>query len=178
MTCSAAPCACASVRAICACSSGAQAVGRQRAARVARMHAGLLDVLHDAADVARPRRRRSRRRRPRSRGRGTGRAAPGLSFETLTASFMYSAQVVLAEDDFHGASAQHVATVARPADSPPRPAMRDRRPSVRAVQFGGCLRFSRSTSCWKRSRSSATSIESGVVPMIGTPAGLPSARAA
>jgi hypothetical protein len=37
------------------------------------------------------------------------------------------------------------------------------------VRFGGCFRPRESTSFWKRSRSSARSIESGEVPMIGTP---------
>ena len=41
--------------------------------------------------------------------------------------------------------------------------------SVRAVRFGGCFRPSRCSICWKRSRSSAMSIMSGEVPMIGTP---------
>ena len=41
--------------------------------------------------------------------------------------------------------------------------------SVRAVRLGGCRSASRCSSCWKRSRSSAMSIMSGEVPMIGTP---------
>ena len=40
---------------------------------------------------------------------------------------------------------------------------------MRAVRLGGCRNFRRCSICWKRSRSSAISIMSGVVPMIGTP---------
>jgi hypothetical protein len=40
---------------------------------------------------------------------------------------------------------------------------------VRAVRFGGCFRPSSCSSFWKRSRSSAASIMSGEVPMMGTP---------
>ena len=47
----------------------------QDAARVAGVHAGLLDVLHDGADVDVRARRRARRRRARSRSPGTGRRA-------------------------------------------------------------------------------------------------------
>ena len=38
------------------------------------------------------------------------------------------------------------------------------------VAFAGCFSFRRSTACWKRSRSSARSIASGLVPITGTPA--------
>jgi hypothetical protein len=38
------------------------------------------------------------------------------------------------------------------------------------VRLGGCFNFSLFNSFWKRSRSSATSIESGVVPTMGAPA--------
>ena len=50
---------------------------RQRAGRVAGVDAGLLDVLHDPAEVHLGRRRTARRRRSRWRRRGTGRRAPG-----------------------------------------------------------------------------------------------------
>ena len=42
--------------------------------------------------------------------------------------------------------------------------------SVRAVALAGCLSFRLATSFWKRSRSSAMSMLSGVVPTIGAPA--------
>ncbi|MNR17285.1 hypothetical protein D3C85_1339360 [compost metagenome] len=42
--------------------------------------------------------------------------------------------------------------------------------SLRAVAFCGWRRLRRWTICWKRSRSSARSMASGLVPMIGTPA--------
>src|SRR5690606_39488976 len=41
---------------------------------------------------------------------------------------------------------------------------------LRAVRLGGCSSARSLTSCWKRSRSSARSIDSGEVPMIGTQA--------
>ena len=90
--------------------------------------------------------------------------------DTLHRVASCSAQVVLVEHDFHRAAAEHVgrahdqriADLARPARPPA--------PRCARVRFGGCLRPSFCTSCWKRSRSSAMSIESGEVPMIGTPA--------
>ncbi len=53
----------------------AEAHRRQGAAGVAGVDAGLLEVLHDAADVQLRRRRRARRRRSRWRRRGSGRRA-------------------------------------------------------------------------------------------------------
>src|SRR5690606_27178643 len=41
------------------------------------------------------------------------------------------------------------------------------------MRLGGCFRPRSSTSFWKRSRSSARSMLSGLVPMIGTPAAEP-----
>ena len=58
---------------ICVEHLGAERVRRQHAGAVARVDAGLLDVLHDAADPDVARRRRARRRRPRSRSPGSGR---------------------------------------------------------------------------------------------------------
>ena len=56
---------------------GGQRLRRDRAGRVARVHAGLLDVLHHPADEHLAGVRRGwRRRRPRWRPRGSGRSAP------------------------------------------------------------------------------------------------------
>ena len=70
----------------------AQRHGRDDAGRVARVHARLLDVLHDRADHGARRRRRSRRRRPRSRRRRSGRratpAAPARRAATTSSSQM------------------------------------------------------------------------------------------
>ena len=133
------------------------------------MHAGLLDVLHDAADV------------------DVLAVADGVDVHLdreveeaveqhravvrhLHRRGHVRAQVVLAvaRSPWRGRRAR--TTAAPPAGS--RSGRRAAPPasSVRAVRFGGWRSPSRSTSCWKRSRSSATSIESGLVPMIGTPA--------
>ena len=71
------------------CISRAQRIRRQRAGGIAGMHAGFLDVLHDAADqhVALAC-RRSRRRRLRPRCRGSDRAAPANRSKPCTASRM------------------------------------------------------------------------------------------
>ena len=71
-------------------------------------------------------------------------------------------------DDLHRPAAQHVAGPhhQRIADLGGQP---DGGFGVRAVRLGGCLRPRSLSSFWKRSRSSAASIMSGEVPMIGTP---------
>ena len=85
-------------------------------------------------------------------------------------------EIALLVDDLHRAAAQHVRRAARPADSRSRRPRRSPPASVRAVRFGGCRSSSRCSICWKRSRSSAMSIMSGDVPMIGTPLLLEVAR--
>ena len=86
----------------------AQAVRRQRATRVARMHAGLLDVLHDAADVDVL---AVAERVDVDFDRQVEEAIEqhGAVVRDLHGVRHVRAQVVLREDDFHRATAEHVA---------------------------------------------------------------------
>jgi hypothetical protein len=96
-------------------------------------------------------------------------SSTGLSFDTLTAVFMYVRR----------SSSLNTTSIARPpstydgrttSGNPTVRASTTACSSVRAVALAGCLRPRFFTSTWKRSRSSAMSIESGDVPMIGAPA--------
>ena len=120
---------------------GGERVGRQAAGRVARVDAGLLDVLHHAADDDVACRRRPRRRRPRWRRAGTGRpgsarlrrrrATCRLSRReaSIAVSTKFSRPDVVV-DDLHGAAAEHVrrAHHHRVADARRRPRSASSRP--------------------------------------------------
>ena len=144
---------------------------RHDARAVARVDAGLLDVLHDAADDdgARSRRRRSRRR-TRRRPRGTCRSAPGRSCETSTAPRHVAIERRRVVDDRHAAPAEHVRRTDDDRES--RSLAAASRASLRevAVPLAGCGMPRSHSSCANRWRSSARSIESGDVPRILTPA--------
>ena len=132
------------------------------------MHAGLLDVFHHAADedalaIA---------------------DAIDIDFDRIVQEAVQqhrrlvlyldrlahvALQVTLLVHDFHRPPAQHVARAhhqriadfLRPGAAP--------RPRCARCALGGWRRPSSCSSCWKRSRSSAASIMSGEVPMMGTP---------
>ena len=160
--------------------SARQRVRRQRARRVAGVDAGLLDVLHHAADHDRAGRvGDARRRRPRSRRRGTGRSRSGkptaATRRRAAAATPHDAREVVLEaarvvDALHRAAAEHVARPHhhRVADLAPRPRRASSR--LRAMPQRGARRPSFVISSPNRSRSSARSIASALVPRIGTPA--------
>jgi hypothetical protein len=97
------------------------------------------------------------------------RRAPASGPETLDRLGHVAAQARLVVDDLHRAAAEDVGRAHdhRIADLGGSSTASS---SLRAVPLGGWRRPSRSISAWKRSRSSARSIESGEVPMMGTPA--------
>ena len=149
--------------------SARQAVRRQRAAGIAGVHAGLLDVLHDAADqhvlaVA-----------DRIDVHLDGDVEEPVEQHRAVVGHLHrvvhvGAQVVLVVDDFHGAAAEHVG---RPHHQRKADLARQRDGlllGARGARSAAACSPSFFTSCWKRSRSSAMSIESGEVPMIGAPA--------
>ena len=72
------------------------------------MHAGLLDVLHDAGHEHRRRRRRGRRRRPRWRGERYWSISTGLSPRDLHGVADVAVELLVVADDLHGPAAQHV----------------------------------------------------------------------
>ena len=78
-------------------------------------------------------------------------------------------EIALLVHDLHRAAAEHVRRPhhQRIADLRRRP--RARRPRCARCGWAAGAASRRTSSCWKRSRSSAMSIMSGVVPMIGTP---------
>ena len=132
------------------------------------MHAGLLDVLHDAAD----------------QHLSAVADRVDVHFDRVVQEaveqhrrivgnlhrFAHVAlEIALLVHDLHRAPAQHVAKAAPPADSrSPAPAPAPPRRCARCG-WAAASAPSWSSSFWKRSRSSAQSIKSGVVPMIGTP---------
>ena len=148
---------------------GADLVGRQHAGRVARMHAGLLDVLHDRADhhplpVA---------QRVHvdlvgvlhelvDQQRLAGRGLEGLLDE--------AGQLAFVADDRHGPAAQHEGGPHQHRVADLRRGRACASSSVRAMAFSGWGMSSSASRAAKRSRSSASQIDCGEVPRIGTPA--------
>ena len=149
--------------------SALQREGRQRAGAVAGVHAGLLDVLHHAGHEHR------------------------LAVAERVDVHLGGAAEVLVDQhravagDLHGrrGCSGRAAPRRGRSPSPGRPARRrggsppgsrrggrPRTPPrrVRAMALTGWAMPSRCSSCWNRSRSSARSMASGVVPRIGTPA--------
>ena len=96
-------------------------------------------------------------------------SSTGESFDTLAPLRACSARGRRRRARLPSRGRRARSSAAPPADSRSRARARALRRRLRAVRFGGCVRPSFSTSFWKRSRSSARSIESGDVPMIGTP---------
>ena len=134
------------------------------------MDAGLLDVLHDAADDDR-----------------AGRVGDRIDVELdrvleelvdqdrMLRRRLHRRRHVAIErrhvvDDGHGAAAEHVGRAGRPAGSRSSRATSRASSGDVAVPLGACGMPRSHSSCEKRSRSSARSIESGDVPMILTPA--------
>ena len=145
---------------------------RQRAGAVAGMDAGLLDVLHDAADDDALAVGRSRRRRPRSRRRGTCRSGADALGRRSSARSHVAAQARprRRRSPSRGRRARRTAE--------PAPGSRSARATATRL-VDGCARCRFAAACrpelvdsiaLKRSRSSARSIASGEVPRIGTPA--------
>ena len=105
---------------------------RQHAGRVARVHAGLLDVLHHGGDVAERSVGRARRRRSPPRPRGSGRRA------RVPARRSSRVHLLGRVADAHRAPAEHVRRphehrIADPVGDLPPPA-RGRRPSPTAAR--------------------------------------------
>ena len=168
-----------------------QRMHRQRAGAVARMDAGLLDVLHDAGDEGRPCRRERQ-----STSTSMASVEIGVEQQRVLAEqrvdlaglvvrvFLLDVlrhqaghgveqvglQHALVMDDLHGAAAEHIG---RAHDQREAELAGD---EARLLDRIGdaVLRLRRGrascSSFWKRSRSSARSIMSGEVPRIGMPA--------
>ena len=165
-----------------------QRVRRQRARRVARVDAGLLDVLHHAADHDRAglvgddvdveldrvvEELVDQQREPDARAISSLAAATGAGAEHALEVVLEPARVV---DPLHRAAAEHVARAHhhREPDLVARPCA-PRRGCGRCPSCGARSSSLVITSP-NRSRSSARSIASALVPRIGTPASVSAHR--
>ena len=118
---------------------------RDHAGRVAGVHAGLLDVLHDRADPDRPRRRRARRRRSRSRSRGSGRGRSSLPHAPLVRLEVVG-QRRRASNRSPSRGRRARSSAARAAGSPRRRPPRAPRPASPRSRRAGSFRPSSSSS--------------------------------
>ena len=152
-------------------SSGPERHRRQHAGRVAGVDAGLLDVLHDPAEVHLRRRRRARRRRSRSRRRGTGRPAPGArARRRWPGRRSRRASRRRRRSPCRGRRARRTGAPARGSRSRGRP--RPPPSALYAVPWRGAGSPASASTRPKAPRSSARWIASGEVPTIGTPSSL------
>jgi hypothetical protein len=119
--------------------------------------------------MTRPSSRRARRRRLRRRSRGSDRPAPAAPASTRPPASC-SGDGLGVVGDHHGAAAEHVAG---PHQHRIADALADGQrllPRWWPCRRAGCGIFNSSSSLPKRLRSSARSMDSGEVPMMGTPA--------
>ena len=157
--------------------AGVERVGRQRAGAVAGMDAGLLDVLHDAGDEGVACRRRGvdvdldgvgevavdqQRALSTRRARTAGRAWPKSGCSGR-------ARRRRGRSPWRGRPARRTGGSPRDSRCSSATAARLGRGAGDAV-LAAAAGSRRSSSAWKRSRSSARSMASGVVPRIGMPA--------
>ena len=140
--------------------------GGSTQARVARVDAGLLDVLHDAADpdvLAVADRVDVDLDRVLEEAVEEDLALRPGALEVV-------GEHVRVVDELHRAAAEHVARADEQREADVRARRRAPPPGVLASAYGGALSSSRSSSAPKRPRSSARSIASGWVPSSVTPA--------
>ena len=147
----------------------ADEIRRQHARRVAGVDAGVLDVLHDAADHdARAVGDRVDVALERVLEEAVDEHGPLFRHARRRREVLLERRRIV--HDLHRASAEHVRRPHEHRDSRSRSAASSASSTLVAVPFGGCSSPSSRAIFSKRRRSSAMSIASGDVPRIGTPA--------